>query len=253
MKKIILSFVGTVIISAVFGVSTMFNDPKVEQPKEQLKQETKIEKVDEKTDTEEKAVENQDQKKQSEEKSSKTESNEKKETDSKSTNKPSSSVSNVPKQEATTKKESKSNSSNANTSQPTQSNSQSNQQNSSQGSQQSNQQNSQPQNNNSGQKNNVSTAFYDSITGGKKDRKKNGTPMTESECFALGTKIQNKELDYVLDYNEQHPEAPIQPDINYFRVYPVIDDEGTGYYLHFFCVSGEGNDAKLKSIYGSDS
>lgn len=98
-------------------------------------------------------------------------------------------------------------------------------------------------------KNNVTTSLYDSITGGKKDRKKNGTPMTESECFARGTEIQNKELDYVLDYNEQHPEAPIQPDINYFRVYPVIDDEGTGYYLHFFCVSGEGNDAKLKNMY----
>ena len=248
MKKIILSFVGTVIISAVFGVSTMLNDPKIEQPKEQLKQETKIEKVDEKTDTEEKAVENQD--KEKEKMSSETEKNE---TDSKPTNKSSSSVSNVPKQETITKKESKSNSSNANTTQSAPSNSQNNQQNNQQSSQQNNQQNSQTQNNNSGQKNNVSTAFYDSITGGKKDRKKNGTPMTESECFALGTQIQNKELDYVLDYNEQHPEAPIQPDINYFRVYPVIDDEGTGYYLHFFCVSGEGNDAKLKSMYGNGS
>ena len=249
MKKIILSFVGTVIISAVFGVSTMLNDPKVEQPKEQLKQETKIEKVDEITDTEEKAVENQDNEKEKKEVSSETEKTEKKETDSKSINKSSSSVSNVPKQETTTKKESKSNSSNANTTQPAPSNSQNNQQ----SSEQNNQQNSKPQTNSSEQKNNVSTAFYDSITGGKKDRKKNGTPMTESECFALGTQIQNKELDYVLDYNEQHPEAPIQPDINYFRIYPVIDDEGTGYYLHFFCVSGEGNDAKLKSMYGNGS
>lgn len=245
MKKIILSIVGTVIISAVFGVSTMLSDPKVEQPKEQLKQETKIEKVEENTDTKKEAVENQGK----EEKSSKTEKSEKKETDSESTNKSSSSVSNVPKQEAPTKKENTSNANSASVSQSAQNNSQSNQQNS----QKTNQQDSKPQNNNSGQKNNVSTAFYDSITGGKKDRKKNGTPMTESECFALGTQIQNKELDYVLDYNEQHPEAPIQPDINYFRVYPVIDDEGTGYYLHFFCVSGEGNDAKLKSMYGNGS
>lgn len=245
MKKIILSFVGTVIISAVFGVSIMLSDPKVEQPKEQLKQETKIEKVEENTDTKKEAVENQDK----EEKSSKTEKSEKKETDSESTNKSSSSVSNVPKQEAPTKKENTSNVNSASVSQSAQNNSQSNQQNS----QKTNQQDSKPQNNNSGQKNNVSTAFYDSITGGKKDRKKNGTPMTESECFALGTKIQNKELDYVLDYNEQHPEAPIQPDINYFRVYPVIDDEGTGYYLHFFCVSGEGNDATLKSRFGNGS
>lgn len=248
MKKIVVSFISAAIISAVFGVSTMLSDPKVEQPKEQLKQETKIEKVDEITDTKEEAVESQDEK-QTEEKSNETEKNEKKETETKSTNKSSSSVSNVPKQETTTKNENKGNSSNASSSQPAQNNSQSNQS----SSQQNNQQSSQPQNNNSSQKNNVSTAFYDSITGGKKDRKKNGTPMTESECFALGTQIQNKELDYVLNYNEQHPEAPIQPDINYFRVYPVIDDEGTGYYLHFFCVSGEGNDAKLKSMYGNGS
>ena len=93
--------------------------------------------------------------------------------------------------------------------------------------------------------NNVTTTFYDSITGGKKEF------SSESEAFARGKEIQNKELDYVLDYNEQHPEAPIQPDINYFRVYPsAIDENGKyWYYLHFFCASGEGNDAKLKSMY----
>ena len=47
----------------------------------------------------------------------------------------------------------------------------------------------------------------------------------------------------------QHPEAPIQPEINYFRCYPVIDEQGEGWYLHFFCRSGEGNDAKLKSMF----
>lgn len=241
MKKIILSFVGTVVISAVIGAGTMLNDPKVEQPKEQLKQETKIEKVDEKTDTEEIAVENQDKEQKNEEMSSETEKNEKKETDSKSTNKSSSSVSNVPKQETTTKKESKSSSSNANTTQPAPSNSQNNQQNN----QQSNQQSSNTQSNSSGQKNNVSTTFYDSITGGKKEF------SSESEAFARGTQIQNNELDYVLDWNEAHPDNQIQPDINYFRVYPsVIDENGKyWYYLHFFCRTGEGNDSKLKSMY----
>lgn len=98
---------------------------------------------------------------------------------------------------------------------------------------------SQPQN--SG----ATTKFYESITGGKKEF------ASDSEATARGNEIKSKELDYVLDYNEQHPEAPIKPDINYFRVYPsVIDENGkTWYYLHFFCASGEGNDAKLKSMY----
>ncbi len=91
----------------------------------------------------------------------------------------------------------------------------------------------------------ATTKFYESITGGKKEF------ASDSEATARGNEIKSKELDYVLDYNEQHPEAPIKPDINYFRVYPsVIDENGkTWYYLHFFCASGEGNDAKLKSMY----
>lgn len=91
----------------------------------------------------------------------------------------------------------------------------------------------------------ATTKFYESITGGKKEF------SSESAANARGEEIKSKELDYVLDYNEQHPEAPIKPDINYFRVYPsVIDENGQyWYYLHFFCASGEGNDAKLKSMY----
>ena len=238
MKKLVLSILCTVVLSAVVGVNSMLNIPTKEQPKEQLKQETKIESVDEKIDTEDIAVE--DEKKQEEivEESSETEKNEKKETKSKSTEKPSSSVSNAPKQETPKKQESSSNSNVASTQkQPTQN------------TQQNTQSNSNSQSNNSGQTNKVSTSFYDSITGGKKDRNKDGSVMTQDQCFARGTQIQNAELDYVLNYNEQHPEAPIQPEINYFRCYPVIDEAGEGWYLHFFCRSGEGLDATLKSKY----
>ena len=238
MKKLVLSILCTVVLSAVVGVNSMLNIPTKEQPKEQLKQETKIESVDEKIDTEDIAVE--DEKKQEEivEESIETEKNEKKETKSKSTEKPSSSVSNVPKQETQKKQESSSNSNVASTPQQ-----------STQSTQQNTQPSSNAQSNTSGQRTTVSTSFYDSITGGKKDRNKDGSIMTQDQCFARGTQIQNAELDYVLDYNEQHPEAPIQPEINYFRCYPVIDEAGEGWYLHFFCRSGEGLDATLKSKY----
>lgn len=87
--------------------------------------------------------------------------------------------------------------------------------------------------------------FYESITHGKKEF------ASESEAFNKGLEIANKELNYVLDYNELHPEEQIKPDIRYYRVYPSIVDENgkTWYYLHFFCDSGEGNDEKLKNMF----
>lgn len=232
MKKLVLSILCTVVLSAVVGVNSMLNIPTKEQPKEQLKQETKIESVDEKIDTEDIAVEDEKKQEKIVEESIETEKIEKKETKSKSTDKPSSSVSNVPKQETQKKQESSSNSNVASTPQQ-----------STQSTQQNTQPSSNAQSNTSGQTNKVSTSFYDSITGGKKEF------SSESACFARGTQIQNAELDYVLDYNEQHPEAPIQPEINYFRCYPIIDEAGEGWYLHFFCRSGEGLDATLKSKY----
>lgn len=231
MKKLVLSILCTVMVSGAICVNSLLNSQSKEQSKEQLKQETKIEKVDEKLDTDDKAVKNEEiQEKSEEEKPNTTAENEKKETKTNSTKEDSSSVSKVPKQEVTQKKQSDSKSNNT-TQQPIQN------------TKQIEQSNSNSQGNNSGQKNNVSTSFYDSITGGKKEF------SSESACFARGIQIQNAELDYVLDYNEQHPEAPIQPEINYFRCYPVIDEQGEGWYLHFFCRSGEGLDSTLKSKY----
>jgi FtsZ-interacting cell division protein ZipA len=226
MKKIVLSIIFMVIAITVVGVNFMLDKTVDEKQYEQLKQEEKIESVDEKIDTEDIAVKEEKKQEKVVEKSNETEKYENKETISKSTKKPSSSVSNVPKQE---------NSSSSNSTpvpqQPTQSTTQDEQT------------NSNTQNNNTEQKTNVSTSFYDSITGGKKEF------SSESACFARGTQIQNAELNYVLDYNEQHPNSPMQPEINYFRCYPVIDNQGEGWYLHFFCRSGEGLDSTLKSKY----
>lgn len=164
-----------------------------------------------------------------------------KEVETKSTEKNNSSASNTSKKENITKQDSNSISNNVNISNTTPNIPQNNQSN--------NQQVLQPQMNDNEQKNIISTSFYDSITGGKKERKSDGTPMTESEVLARGEEIVDKEQDYVLDWNEEHPDNKIKSDINYFRIYPVIDDEGTGYYLHFFCISGEGNDEKLKAMF----
>ncbi len=87
--------------------------------------------------------------------------------------------------------------------------------------------------------------FYESITHGEKEF------YTENEALNRGLEIAKNELNYVMDYNEQHPDAQISPDINYYRVYPSFVDENghTWYYLHFFCQSGDANDKKLKSMY----
>ena len=95
------------------------------------------------------------------------------------------------------------------------------------------------------QNNIVSTTFYDSITHGRKEFK------SEAEAIARGDKIVDNELKYVLDYNETHPDNPIQPSINYYRIYPsAIDENGQyWYYLHFFTTNGEGQDDILKSKF----
>ena len=60
MKKLVLSILCTIVLSAVVGVNSILNIPTKEQAMEQLKQETKIESVDEKIDTEDIAVKNEE-------------------------------------------------------------------------------------------------------------------------------------------------------------------------------------------------
>lgn len=87
--------------------------------------------------------------------------------------------------------------------------------------------------------------FYESITHGKVDK------LSKSACVSYGNKIQNNELDEVLDYNEEHGNVK-KPTISYFRCYEVVDSNCNtkGWYLHFFCNSGGCDDDKLKSLYG---
>lgn len=87
--------------------------------------------------------------------------------------------------------------------------------------------------------------FYESITHGKVDR------TSKSACVSYGNKIQNNELDDVLDYNEENGNTR-KPTISYFRCYEVVDSNCNtkGWYLHFFCNSGGCDDNKLKSLYG---
>lgn len=87
--------------------------------------------------------------------------------------------------------------------------------------------------------------FYESITHGKVDK------SSKSACVSYGNKIQNNELDEVLDYNEEHGNVK-KPTISYFRCYEVVDSNCNtkGWYLHFFCNSGGCDDDKLKSLYG---
>ncbi|MBQ7789704.1 MAG: hypothetical protein IJ399_00420 [Bacilli bacterium] len=87
--------------------------------------------------------------------------------------------------------------------------------------------------------------FYESITHGKVDK------SSRSACVSYGNKIQTNELNEVLDYNEEHGNTK-KPSISYFRCFEVVDNNCNtkGWYLHFFCNSGDCNDSKLKSLYG---
>lgn len=84
--------------------------------------------------------------------------------------------------------------------------------------------------------NNSSTDFYYSITGGIKEY------STSDECLQVGEEIAFKELEEVLNYNEQHIDNQIDVDIKYYRCLPVQDEYGTGWFLNIYCNSGNCNE-----------
>lgn len=96
------------------------------------------------------------------------------------------------------------------------------------------------------QTNQESTDLYNSITHGQWETDINDN---ESLCEAKGNRIANNELKEILDWNEQHEDELKQPIINYSRCYPVIKDGVKHWYLHFFTTKGEGMDTEIKNKY----
>lgn len=96
--------------------------------------------------------------------------------------------------------------------------------------------------NNSNNDDKINSTYY-SITKG------NPEYPTESACKSAGLKIQNKELDAILDWNEEHPDNPKTRVIGSSMCIIVMKDGKEHWYLHFLTLSGENLDDELKKLY----
>ena len=72
---------------------------------------------------------------------------------------------------------------------------------------------------------------------------------TESACKSAGLSIQNKELDAILDWNEEHPDNPKSRSIGSSMCIIVMKDGKEHWFLHFLTISGENLDDELKRLY----
>lgn len=70
----------------------------------------------------------------------------------------------------------------------------------------------------------------------------------ESECYSRRLYIQNKEMDSILDWNEQPPDDMKQPIINNSICYPIVKGGQEFWYLHFKTTEGNKDD-ELKQLY----
>lgn len=86
-------------------------------------------------------------------------------------------------------------------------------------------------------------AMYYSITKG------NPEYQTLSDCNSIGDKIKNKELDEILDWNENNPDNFKQPTIKAHWCYEVMKDGKIYYFLHFITETGANMDEELKRLY----
>jgi len=88
----------------------------------------------------------------------------------------------------------------------------------------------------------INTTYY-SITKG------NPEYSSDTACKSAGRIIQEKELDEILDWNEEHPDNPKTRVIGSVMCITVMKDGKEHWYLHFLTVSGENLDDELKNKY----
>lgn len=72
---------------------------------------------------------------------------------------------------------------------------------------------------------------------------------TKQDCYNLGNRITNNELDYILDWNEQHPNDLKQPIIDNPSCHEVFVNGVSKWYLHFTTSNGVDMDEYLKNVY----
>ena len=72
---------------------------------------------------------------------------------------------------------------------------------------------------------------------------------SESACKSAGLSIQNKELDAILDWNEEHPDNPKSRTIGSSMCIIVMKEGKEHWFLHFLTISGNNMDEELKRLY----
>ena len=88
-----------------------------------------------------------------------------------------------------------------------------------------------------------SNKFYYSITKGRAEY------SDQSECYSDGLRIQNNEINGVMDWNFDNPNNQKQPVIKSSMCIGVMKNGIEYYYLHFVTTTGVNLDDELKSLY----
>ena len=230
--KIIRLFVGFVVISLIIGIGSAFNGQTVSQidnVDESVSEKVglpEITSVDEKTDV----IDNQLVEEKKEKETKNTTDNTVKSSEKKQTNKNPST--NQVKEQKTTQNNQNNNDSNSNETPNNVNNSQVIET-----------PKEEKTNNDNTSNDEQFNAMYYSITHG------NAEYSTLEQCNSVGYKIKDKELDEVLDWNENNPDNLKQPIIKAHWCYEVMKNGKINYFLHFITETGANMDSELKSKY----